>query len=115
MSPDPLNVRDITAPVLILHSENQMPPPSSRPGALFVALRLLRHFDVEYWRFPGEGHEMSRSGSPQPPHPKSRDHPRLLPPASSTSRASMIGVRKASSFQSFGGAVPRPGTKPPGG
>jgi dipeptidyl aminopeptidase/acylaminoacyl peptidase len=58
-------VRDITAPVLILHSENDLRCPIEQADALFVALRLLRHPDVEYWRFPGEGHEMSRSGSPQ--------------------------------------------------
>ena len=38
--------------------------PPSRPTPLFVALRLLGRPDVEYWRFPGEGHELSRSGSP---------------------------------------------------
>ena len=31
---------------------------------LFVALRLLGK-PVEYWRFPEEGHELSRSGSPR--------------------------------------------------
>jgi dipeptidyl aminopeptidase/acylaminoacyl peptidase len=56
--------RDITAPVLILHSEQDLRCPTEQADALFVALRMLGHPDVEYWRFPGEGHEMSRSGSP---------------------------------------------------
>ena len=30
---------------------------------LFIALRLLGK-DVTFYRFPGEGHELSRSGSP---------------------------------------------------
>jgi dipeptidyl aminopeptidase/acylaminoacyl peptidase len=31
---------------------------------LFVALRMLGQ-PVEYWRFPAESHELSRSGSPR--------------------------------------------------
>jgi dipeptidyl aminopeptidase/acylaminoacyl peptidase len=58
-------VKDITAPVLILHSEQDLRCPPEQADALFVALRLLRHPDLEYWRFPGEGHELSRSGSPK--------------------------------------------------
>lgn len=54
----------ITAPVMIIHSEQDLRCPTEQADALFVALRLLSHPDVEYWRFPGEGHEMSRSGSP---------------------------------------------------
>ena len=54
----------ITAPVLILHSEQDLRCPTEQADALFVALRLGGHRDVEYWRFPGEGHELSRSGSP---------------------------------------------------
>ncbi len=57
-------VRDLTAPILILHSENDLRCPTEQADALFTALRMLRHPDVEYWRFPGEGHEMSRSGAP---------------------------------------------------
>lgn len=56
-------VASITAPVLILHSENDLRCPIEQADALFVPLRLLGR-DVEYWRFPGEGHELSRSGSP---------------------------------------------------
>jgi dipeptidyl aminopeptidase/acylaminoacyl peptidase len=57
-------VRGITAPILILHSEQDLRCHPEQADALFTALRLLGHPDVEYWRFPGEGHELSRSGSP---------------------------------------------------
>ena len=56
--------RDLTAPILILHSEHDLRCHPEQADALFTALRLLGHPDVEYWRFPGEGHELSRSGSP---------------------------------------------------
>ncbi|MDN5749998.1 MAG: S9 family peptidase [Pseudonocardia sp.] len=57
-------VRDIHTPVLILHSEDDLRCPVGQADQLFVALRLLGR-DVEYWRFPEEGHELSRSGSPR--------------------------------------------------
>lgn len=56
-------VRDITVPMLILHSENDLRCPIGQAEELFMALRLLRR-DVTFYRFPGEGHELSRSGSP---------------------------------------------------
>ena len=54
---------DITTPLLILHSENDLRCHVEQADALFVALRMLDK-DVEYWRFPEESHELSRSGSP---------------------------------------------------
>jgi dipeptidyl aminopeptidase/acylaminoacyl peptidase len=57
-------VANITAPLLILHSENDLRCPIEQADALFVPLRQRGH-DVEYWRFPGEGHELSRSGAPK--------------------------------------------------
>jgi dipeptidyl aminopeptidase/acylaminoacyl peptidase len=57
-------VRDITTPVLILHSEDDLRCHIEQADQLFVALRLLGK-PVEYWRFPEEGHELSRSGSPR--------------------------------------------------
>jgi dipeptidyl aminopeptidase/acylaminoacyl peptidase len=57
------DVRDIEVPMLILHSENDLRCPISQAEELFVALRLLGR-DVTFYRFPGEGHELSRSGSP---------------------------------------------------
>jgi len=57
------HVRDITCPMLIVHSENDFRCPISQAEELFVALRLLGK-DVTFYRFPGESHELSRSGSP---------------------------------------------------
>jgi dipeptidyl aminopeptidase/acylaminoacyl peptidase len=56
-------VKDIDTPLLILHSENDLRCPIEQAEQLFVALRLLGK-EVEFYRFPGEGHELSRSGSP---------------------------------------------------
>jgi dipeptidyl aminopeptidase/acylaminoacyl peptidase len=49
--------------MLILHSENDLRCPIVQAEELFVAMRLLGK-DVTFYRFPGEGHELSRSGSP---------------------------------------------------
>ncbi|MCO1654148.1 S9 family peptidase [Pseudonocardia humida] len=57
-------VQDISTPVLILHSEDDLRCHVEQADQLFVALRLLGK-PVEYWRFPEEGHELSRSGSPR--------------------------------------------------
>jgi dipeptidyl aminopeptidase/acylaminoacyl peptidase len=56
-------VRNITTPMLLIHSENDLRCPINQAEELFVALRLLGK-DVTFYRFPGEGHELSRSGSP---------------------------------------------------
>jgi dipeptidyl aminopeptidase/acylaminoacyl peptidase len=56
-------VHDIDCPILIIHSENDLRCPIIQADELFVALRLLGK-DVTYYRFPGESHELSRSGSP---------------------------------------------------
>lgn len=55
--------RDIRVPMLLIHSENDLRCPINQAEELFMALRLLRR-DVTFYRFPGEGHELSRSGSP---------------------------------------------------
>jgi dipeptidyl aminopeptidase/acylaminoacyl peptidase len=57
------NVANITCPFLIVHSENDLRCPISQAEELFVAMRLLGK-DVTFYRFPGESHELSRSGSP---------------------------------------------------
>ncbi len=57
-------VYDMHTPLLILHSENDLRCPIDQAETLFVALRLLGR-KVEFWRFPGEGHELSRSGAPR--------------------------------------------------
>lgn len=56
-------VRDIQVPFLIVHSEEDYRCPISQAEELFVAMRLLGK-DVTFYRFPGESHELSRSGSP---------------------------------------------------
>jgi dipeptidyl aminopeptidase/acylaminoacyl peptidase len=57
-------IRDMTTPVLILHSEEDLRCPISQAEELFVGLRLLGREPVMY-RFPGENHELTRSGSPR--------------------------------------------------
>jgi dipeptidyl aminopeptidase/acylaminoacyl peptidase len=57
------HVRDISVPMLLIHSENDLRCPISQAEELFTALRLLDK-DVTFYRFPAEGHELSRSGSP---------------------------------------------------
>lgn len=55
--------RDITVPMLIIHSEDDLRCPINQAEELFVALRSQRK-DVTFYRFPGENHELTRSGSP---------------------------------------------------
>jgi dipeptidyl aminopeptidase/acylaminoacyl peptidase len=55
--------KDITTPLLILHSENDMRCPIEQGEQLFTTLRMLNR-EVEFVRFPTESHELSRSGSP---------------------------------------------------
>lgn len=54
---------DITTPLLIMHSENDLRCDVEQAEQLFIVLRLAKR-EVEFVRFPGEGHELSRSGSP---------------------------------------------------
>jgi dipeptidyl aminopeptidase/acylaminoacyl peptidase len=53
----------IETPTLILHSENDFRCPIEQAEQLFVILKS-QEVDVELLRFPGEGHELSRSGKP---------------------------------------------------
>jgi dipeptidyl aminopeptidase/acylaminoacyl peptidase len=55
--------KQIETPLLILHSENDLRCDVEQAEQLFTTLRLLRR-DVELVRFPGESHELSRSGNP---------------------------------------------------
>ncbi|QXC60148.1 S9 family peptidase [Aquihabitans sp. G128] len=57
-------VEQITTPMLLLHSEEDLRCPVEQADQLWVALRMLGR-EVEYHRFPGESHELSRSGSPK--------------------------------------------------
>jgi dipeptidyl aminopeptidase/acylaminoacyl peptidase len=56
-------VKDIETPMLLVHSEDDLRCPMAGAEQMFVALRLLGK-EVEFYRFPAEGHELSRSGSP---------------------------------------------------
>lgn len=57
-------VRDMHTPLLILHSEEDQRCPVSQAEELFTYLTLLDR-DVEFWRFPGETHDLSRGGAPK--------------------------------------------------
>ena len=60
----PLSYADqISIPMLIVHSEHDWRCPIEQAQRLFVALRL-RGVPAEMLLFPGEGHELSRSGRP---------------------------------------------------
>ena len=61
---NPLAYADqIAIPMLIIHSEHDWRCPVEQAQRLFVALRL-RGAPAEMLLFPGEGHELSRSGRP---------------------------------------------------
>ncbi|MEM9514101.1 MAG: S9 family peptidase [Actinomycetota bacterium] len=60
----PVNAaQHIDSPMLIIHSEEDWRCPIGQAEELWVALKL-RGVDVDFYRFPGEGHELSRTGSP---------------------------------------------------
>ncbi len=54
---------DTTTPTLVLHAENDFRCPIEQAERYFMAL-LKAGVETEFVRFPGEGHEMSRSGKP---------------------------------------------------
>ena len=56
--------KNIVTPLLIIHSEDDLRCPIEQAEQLFVALKKLRR-EVRFVRFPGENHEMSRSGKPR--------------------------------------------------
>ncbi len=53
----------MSTPVLILHSEDDLRCPINQAEQLFTILRSRKQ-EVEFVRFPGESHELTRSGSP---------------------------------------------------
>jgi dipeptidyl aminopeptidase/acylaminoacyl peptidase len=55
--------RDIHVPMLLIHSEEDWRCPINQAEELWVVLKWLGR-DVTFYRFPGENHELSRSGSP---------------------------------------------------
>jgi dipeptidyl aminopeptidase/acylaminoacyl peptidase len=56
-------VQEMRTPLLLLHAEMDLRCPISQAEELFGALRLLGR-EVELVRFPGESHDLSRSGRP---------------------------------------------------
>jgi dipeptidyl aminopeptidase/acylaminoacyl peptidase len=61
---NPLSFADqISLPMLIIHSEHDWRCPLEQAQRLFVALKL-RGVPAEMLLFPGEGHELTRSGRP---------------------------------------------------
>jgi len=54
---------NITTPLLILHSEDDLRCPLGHAEDLFAILRVLKR-DVELVIFPAESHNLSRTGSP---------------------------------------------------
>ena len=60
----PMSIVDqVKTPTLIIHSEDDFRCPIEQGEQYFMAL-LRNGTAVEMLRFPGEGHEMSRSGKP---------------------------------------------------
>jgi dipeptidyl aminopeptidase/acylaminoacyl peptidase len=55
--------KNIETPLLILHAENDLRCPIEQGEQLYVALKM-QNKPVEFWRFPEDNHEMSRSGRP---------------------------------------------------
>lgn len=56
-------IRDIDTPMLLIHSEDDWRCPIGQAEELWMGLKLLGK-EVDFYRFPGENHELSRTGSP---------------------------------------------------
>jgi dipeptidyl aminopeptidase/acylaminoacyl peptidase len=56
-------VDNVTTPLMVMHSENDMRCPIEQGEQIYVALKK-RKKEVEMVRFPGSNHELSRSGRP---------------------------------------------------
>ncbi len=57
------HVENVQCPVLIIHSENDFRVPISQAEEYFVALKKFGKI-TEFVRYPEDGHELSRSGTP---------------------------------------------------
>ena len=57
-------VNNMHTPLLIMHAEDDFRCPVEQAEQLYTALQVLGR-EVEFIRFPGESHEMTRSGRPQ--------------------------------------------------
>jgi dipeptidyl aminopeptidase/acylaminoacyl peptidase len=56
---------EIDAPLLVMHSERDYRCPIDQGEQLFTILRRLGKTRVEFVRFTGDGHELSRAGKPR--------------------------------------------------
>ncbi|GEN30763.1 acylaminoacyl-peptidase [Cerasibacillus quisquiliarum] len=56
--------KNVETPLLILHGEQDLRCPIEQAEQLFITLKHLKK-EVEFVRFPGANHELSRSGEPQ--------------------------------------------------
>src|SRR5699024_6540534 len=54
---------NVETPLLILHGERDFRCPIEQGEQLFITLKHLKK-EVEFIRFPGANHELSRSGHP---------------------------------------------------
>ncbi len=57
-------VKNITTPLLILHSESDLRCPIEQAEQLYTALKYLKR-EVEFVRFEGQSHGLSRGGHPK--------------------------------------------------
>ncbi len=57
-------VKEMTAPLLIIHSEQDYRCPIEQGEQVFISLKKLGR-DVEFVRFPDENHNLSRNGQPK--------------------------------------------------
>jgi len=55
---------NIKTPLLIIHSENDFRVPIEQGEQLFAWVRRATDTPVKMFRYPREGHELSRSGEP---------------------------------------------------
>jgi dipeptidyl aminopeptidase/acylaminoacyl peptidase len=58
------HVKNVKTPTMIIHSEEDYRCPMEQAEQLFAALKVLK-VETEFIRFPGESHELSRSGKPK--------------------------------------------------
>ncbi len=56
-------VHNVKTPLLIIHSENDLRCPIGQAEEFYTALKYLKK-EVEFVRYPGETHDLSRSGRP---------------------------------------------------
>ena len=90
------NVGAVRTPTLVIHSENDWRCPVEQGQRWFVELKR-RGVPAELLLFPGEGHELTRSGTPEAPRDPLRARARLVvgPPAGLTARPTPADAQRA--------------------